>query len=59
MHPLPPPLTKDCAGVGENCIFSSSISSFGYGYEAVRIGVKTVLCSGVIIINKGDLYIGG
>jgi hypothetical protein len=42
-HPLPPPPYRAVQGVGEKLIFSSSIRSFGYGYEAVRIRVKTII----------------
>jgi hypothetical protein len=33
-------LERAVQGVGEKWIFSSSISSFGYGHEAVRIRVN-------------------
>jgi hypothetical protein len=41
--PLLPTLHSAVQEVGEKWIFSSSSRSFGYGFEAVRIRVKTTI----------------
>jgi hypothetical protein len=36
----PPPPTLLCRGWGSGGLFSAGSSEFGYGFEAVRLGVK-------------------